>query len=157
MAVPYKLYQNNRTNSTTQGQWYARATHYGILTTDEIVDSITQETTLTDVEVIGVIRALLRHIRTGLRNGKRVRLDKFGSFKTGLKSTPAVSAKAFNPSQNIKSLHVIFQPAVLVNSDKKRYKSMLSGVTVEEMKAYAVDKSEPADDPTDDDDYQDGE
>lgn len=143
MAVPYKLYQNMREGSTTRGKWYARATNYGTLTTDALASQIEAATTLTKPDIVACIAAFLQYIRDGLRDGKRVQLASFGSFKVGMKTTPADSAKDFTASTNVKSLHVIFQPAIEVSSDRKRVKSLLTGVKVEEMQAYSVDKTEP--------------
>ena len=142
MAVPYKLYKNMREGSTTKGKWYARATNYGTLTTDKLAGQIEAATTLTKPDIVACIAAFLQYIRDGLRDGKRVQLDKFGSFKVGMKTTPAETAKDFSASTNVKSLHVIFQPAIEVSSDRKRVKSLLTGVKVEEYGGYNVDKEE---------------
>ena len=143
MPVPYKLYKNTRAGSKTENKWYARATNYGILTTDKLASQIESATTLTKPDIVACIAAFLQYIRDGLRAGQRVKLDKFGSFKVGMKTTPADSAKDFSATTNVKSLHVIFQPAVEVSADGKRTKSLLSGVKVEEMQTYNVDKEQP--------------
>lgn len=143
MPVPYKLYKNTRAGSKTENKWYARATNYGILTTDKLASQIESATTLTKPDIVACIAAFLQYIRDGLRAGQRVKLDKFGSFKVGMKTTPADSAKDFSATTNVKSLHVIFQPAVEVSADRKRTKSLLSGVKVEEMQTYNVDKEQP--------------
>ena len=143
MPVPYKLYKNTRAGSKTEGKWYARATHYSILDTDKLASQIESATTLTKPDIVACIAAFLQYIRDGLRAGQRVKLDKFGSFKVGMKTTPADSAKDFSATTNVKSLHVIFQPAVEVSADGKRTKSLLSGVKVEEMQTYNVDKEQP--------------
>lgn len=143
MPVPYKLYKNTRAGSKTEGKWYARATHYSILDTDKLASQIESATTLTKPDIVACIAAFLQYIRDGLRAGQRVKLDKFGSFKVGMATTPADSAKDFTATTNVKSLHVIFQPAVEVSADGKRTKSLLSGVKVEEMQAYNVDKEQP--------------
>jgi len=143
MPVPYKLYKNTREGSKTQGKWYARATHYSILDTDKLASQIESATTLTKPDIVACIAAFLQYIRDGLRAGQRVKLDKFGSFKVGMATTPADSAKDFSATTNVKSLHVIFQPAVEVSADGKRTKSLLSGVKVEEYGSYNVDKEQP--------------
>jgi predicted histone-like DNA-binding protein len=143
MPVPYKLYKNTRAGSKTEGKWYARATHYSILDTDKLASQIESATTLTKPDIVACIAAFLQYIRDGLRAGQRVKLDKFGSFKVGMATTPADSAKDFTATTNVKSLHVIFQPAVEVSADRKRTKSLLSGVKVEEMQTYNVDKEQP--------------
>lgn len=147
MPVKYKLHQDNRKNAMNKGKWFGRVA-YGAkdtLSTDALVEAITQETTLTDVEVIGVIRALLRHIRNGLRNGQKVQLEKFGTFKVGMSTSGADTPKKFNVANNVKSLRLIFQPYVItekVNGKNVRLKSLLSGVTVTEMGKYDIDSDD---------------
>ena len=143
MPVPYKLYKNTRAGSKTEGKWYARATHYSILDTDKLASQIESATTLTKPDIVACIAAFLQYIRDGLRAGQRVTLDKFGSFKVGMKTTPAETAKDFSATTNVTSVHVIFQPAVEVSADGKRTKSLLSGVKVEEYGSYNVDKEQP--------------
>ncbi len=142
MPVPYRLYVNNRKESPTKGMWYARACYYGQKTTDELADDIAAATTLTKTDIVACITAFLHYINVALQQGQRVTLDKFGSFKVGIKTSPAESAKAFNPTKNVKSLHVIFQPAVYATADHKRFKSLLTGVKVEEYGSYHVDKGD---------------
>lgn len=146
MAVPYKLYQDVREESTTQGKWYARATYYGKLTTDQLADKIEAATTLTKTDIVACITAFLQYVNEGLQSGQRVVLEKFGAFRVGMKTTPADTAKEWTPSKNLKSLHIIFQPAVQVDADKKRRKSLLTGVKVEEMQGYNKPKEEDGDD-----------
>lgn len=81
-----------------------------------------------------MINALETEIGYGLSDGKRVVLDGFGSFKVGLTTTPADSAKKFT-SANIKGMHVIFLPATEMEQGK-RVKNMLKGVKAEEMTEY---------------------
>ena len=143
MPVPYKLYKNTRAGSKTENMWYARATYYGTLDTDKLASQIESATTLTKPDIVACIAAFLQYIRDGLRAGQRVKLDKFGSFKVGMKTSPADTAKDFSATTNVKSVHVIFQPAVEVSADGKRTKSLLSGVRVEEYGGYNVDKEQP--------------
>lgn len=134
MSVKYRKVVNNRKNSKTQGKVYGRAVVDGVIDTKEIARKINKRCTLTEPDIIAVINALETEIGYGLSDGKRVVLDGFGSFKVGLTTTPADSAKKFT-SANIKGMHVIFLPATEMEQGK-RMKNMLKGVKAEEMTEY---------------------
>lgn len=134
MSVKYRKVVNNRKNSKTKGKVYGRAVVDGVIDTKEIAGKISKRCTLTEPDIIAVINALETEISYGLADGKRVVLDGFGSFKVGLTSTPADSAKKFT-SANIKGMHVIFLPATEMEQGK-RVKNMLKGVKAEEMTEY---------------------
>lgn len=134
MSVKYRKVVNNRKNSKTQGKVYGRAVVDGVIDTKEIAGKISKRCTLTEPDIIAVINALETEIGYGLADGKRVVLDGFGSFKVGLTTTPADSAKKFT-SANIKGMHVIFLPATEMEQGK-RVKNMLRNVKAEEMTEY---------------------
>ena len=134
MSVKYRKVVNNRKNSKTEGKVYGRAVVDGVIDTKEIAGKISKRCTLTEPDIIAVINALETEISYGLADGKRVVLDGFGSFKVGLTTTPADSAKKFT-SANIKGMHVIFLPATEMEQGK-RVKNMLKGVKAEEMTEY---------------------
>lgn len=134
MSVKYRKVVNNRKNSKTKGKVYGRAVVDGVIDTKEIPRKINKRCTLTEPDIIAVINALETEIGYGLSDGKRVVLDGFGSFKVGLTTTPADSAKKFT-SANIKGMHVIFLPATEMEQGK-RVKNMLKGVKAEEMTEY---------------------
>lgn len=134
MSVKYRKVVNNRKNSKTKGKVYGRAVVDGVIDTKEIARKINKRCTLTEPDIIAVINALETEIGYGLSDGKRVVLDGFGSFKVGLTTTPADSAKKFT-SANIKGMHVIFLPATEMEQGK-RVKNMLRNVKAEEMTEY---------------------
>lgn len=144
MSVKYRKVVNNRKNSKTEGKVYGRAVVDGVIDTKEIAGKISKRCTLTEPDIIAVINALETEISYGLADGKRVVLDGFGSFKVGLTTTPADSAKKFT-SANIKGMHVIFLPATEMEQGK-RVKNMLRNVKAEEMTEYTgLDNSKATD------------
>lgn len=134
MSVKYRKVINNRKNSPTKGKIYGRAVAGEELYIKEIATNISSRCTLTEPDIIAVINALETEVAKGLAQGRRVVLEGFGAFKIGLTTTPADTAKQFTAS-NVKSMHVIFQPAIEMDQGK-RIKSMLKGVRVEEMPTY---------------------
>lgn len=134
MSVKYRKVINNRKNSPTKGKVYGRAVSGEELYIKEIASNISGRCTLTEPDIIAVINALETEVSKGLAQGRRVVLEGFGAFKVGLTTTPADTAKQFTVN-NVKSMHVIFQPAIEMDQGK-RIKSMLKGVRVEEMPTY---------------------
>lgn len=73
-------------------------------------------------------------ISANIADGNKVVLDEFGSFKLGIRTSPAESAKKFT-SANIKNMYVIYSPYTVMDQGK-RVKPMLSGIKMEEMTEY---------------------
>ena len=134
MSVKIRKVVNNRKGSKTQGKVYGRAVVSDTINTKKLCQNIRDRCTLTEPDVVAVVSALITEVSGQLALGNRVVLDGFGSFKVGLSSTPADSAKKFT-SANIKCLRVIFQPAnEMING--KRVKTLLKEVRVEELAEY---------------------
>lgn len=140
MAVKYKIYQSNREGSY-KGKWYARALHDGTVTTDDIADTIQNNCSVKRSDVLAVISELVEVMGTQLQNSMKVKLDRFGTFKIGLATTPADSAAEFSAASNIKGMHVLFAPEVTVDAKGSRQKAFITGAKVQEATQYSVDKS----------------
>lgn len=76
----------------------------------------------------------MTEISANIADGNKVVLDEFGSFKLGIRTSPAVSAKKFT-SANIKAMYIIYSPYSVMDQGK-RVKPMLSGIKMEEMTEY---------------------
>lgn len=135
MSVKYRKVKNNRQGSATKGKIYGRAVVSDVIHTKKIAEKVSQRCTVTEPDILAVINALETEIAYNLSLGNRVVLDGFGSFKVGITTTPADTAKKFTAA-NIKGMHVIFAPAIEMEQGK-RIKSMLRGVKAEEMTEYA--------------------
>ena len=150
MAVKYKLYQNTREGSDQYGLWYARAAYdkSDEISTNELCRQISAATTLTPTDVKACVASFLYYINENLRNGKKVKLDTLGTFKVGIRTSPAKTAKEFTANTNVKGTKILFMPATSENATNyNRVKGLLEGVKVMEDGAYHVDKSEPQPDP----------
>ena len=76
----------------------------------------------------------MTEISANIADGNKVVLDNFGSFKLGIRTSPAVSAKKFTQA-NIKAMYIIYSPYSVMDQGK-RVKPMLSGIKMEEMTEY---------------------
>ena len=107
-----------------------------------LTEIMQENCTVKKSDVRAVLTELVSTMKTSLQNGMRVKLDGFGSFKIGMSTKAADSAKEFSVGKNIKGLRVIFQPEVHIDAVHKRTKTFLAGCTVKEADPYEVDKSE---------------
>ena len=141
MAVNYKLYQCTR-EGKFKNMWYARATHNGTVDTEQLATIMQANCTVKRSDIVAVLTELVEVMTEQLQNSMRVKLDGFGTFKIGISSSPAESAKEFGQG-NIRGLHVLFQPEgkrdVGTNTMQRTF---LKAVKVREASLYNVDKGE---------------
>lgn len=131
MSVKYKLYQDNRKNSKTRGKFYARAVVSDVANLETISKEIEENTSAKQADVYAVLRELVYVMARHMRNGDRVVLDGFGSFKVGLKTKPAETAEKFNAAVNIVGTRVNFQPETHWKvGAPARTRAFLSGIEV---------------------------
>lgn len=130
----FRKVKNNRKNSPTRGMIYGRAVVNRVVHTSAIAKNITERCTVTEPDILAVINALMTEISANIAEGNKVVLDNFGSFKLGIRTSPAVSAKKFT-SANIKNMYVIYTPYTVMDHGK-RVKPMLSGIKMEELTEY---------------------
>ena len=142
MAVKYKLYQNTKEESPTFGKWYGRATHDSSVDIKQISRDIEEKCTLTESDVRAVIIELIKQMKKHLCAGEKVVLEDFGTFKVGIRTSPAESAKEFSAATNVKGLHVNFLPATTTGANKKRIITMIEGCQVREYGDYHVEKED---------------
>ena len=130
----FRKVKNNRKNSPTRGMIYGRAVVNSVVHTSAIAKKITERCTVTEPDILAVINALMTEISANIAEGNKVVLDNFGSFKLGIRTSPAVNAKKFTQA-NIKNMYVIYTPYTFMDHGK-RVKPMLSGIKMEEMTEY---------------------
>lgn len=130
------MYQLKNSSSKRNGYWYARAAQIGTADTKDLAVRIGERCTVTEADILAVISALVNEMTHNLKNGMRVKLDGFGSFKIAIRSTGVKEVKDFSAAKNIKCPHVIFQPETHVGADKMRIKNFVAGVKVEELDKY---------------------
>lgn len=138
MSVFYKLYQDNRDNSTHRGMWYGRAKHIDTVTTEQLADEMQENCTVKRSDILAVISELVTTMQKKLQQSMAVKIDRLGTFKIGLNTTPAPSAKEFTATKNVKGTHLLFQPETKIDKNGYRQRAMLVGVSVKELPKNAV-------------------
>uniref|UniRef100_A0AB33JB12 HU domain-containing protein n=2 Tax=unclassified Prevotella TaxID=2638335 RepID=A0AB33JB12_9BACT len=141
MAVNYKLYQCKRAGKFN-GKWYARAVHNGVIGTDELAEIMQRNCTLKKSDIKAVLTELVEVLQDELQNSKRVRLDGLGSFKLGISSSAAETAKDYSPVKHVRGVHVLFMPESKADAgSRKRSKVLVNGTRLAELTSYNVDKT----------------
>ena len=140
MSVFYRLHQDKSVGTKRSGKWYARAVSTSVINTRQLADIMQRNCTVKRSDILAVIDELVETMRDQLQDSKRIKLDGFGSFKIGVRSIGANSAKEFSVSENIKGMRVIFSPERSTDASGNRTKQFLQGIKVEELPKNAVSK-----------------
>ena len=135
MSVKYKKVQSNMKGNSSFGKWYGKAVVSDVVDVDLLSSNIGNRCTVTKPDIVAVISALVDEMKAQLQMGNRVVLDGFGSFKVGMSTKPAETAKEFT-ANNVKRLRVLFLPTTNQTSEGKRNIAILEGCRVEEMASY---------------------
>lgn len=148
MAVFYRLYQENRKSSKFNGQWYARAVHTNTVNIDDLADEMQANCTVKRADIVAVLSELVETMKAHLQMSHRVKLDRLGTFKLGISTSPAQQVKDFSPNTNVKGVHVLFQPETKVEKDKTRVKALINGCKVKELPKNDVTDDEEENTPS---------
>lgn len=111
MSVNYSLAHMSTEpgNPDAPKKYYAKMQAKDAVTLDQIAEDIAYSTTLTDSDVLAVIRAFIKQMNKHLANGMIVRAENLGSFQLQLQSTGTETAKEFK-STNITGVTIQFRP-----------------------------------------------
>lgn len=141
MSVFYRLHQDKSKNTVRSGKWYARAVPTAVINTRQLAEIMQRNCTVKKSDILAVLDELVETMRDQMQDSKRVKLDGFGSFKIGISSNGAESAKDFTASGNIRSMHVVFTPERSTDAAGNRIKQFLQGAKAEELPLNGVEKS----------------
>ena len=141
MSVFYRLHQDKSLNTKRSGKWYARAVPMAMINTRQLAEIMQRNCTVKKSDILAVLDELVETMRDQMQDSKRVKLDGFGSFKIGISSNGAESAKDFTASGNIRSMHVVFTPERSTDAAGNRIKQFLQGAKAEELPLNEVEKS----------------
>lgn len=113
MAINYSIAKmaNPLDRESGEYKFYAKAQANGSVGINELAEEIAYATTLTDGDVLNVIRALVKRINMHIGNGQIVKLENLGSFQAQLRSEGAVSEELFKPTM-IRKVTLQFRPGI---------------------------------------------
>ena len=140
MSVFYRLHQDQSVGTKRSGKWYARMVPTSCINTRQLAEIMQRNCTVKKADILAVLDELVETMRDQLQDSKRVKLDGFGSFKIGISSKGARSAKAFTVADNIKGMHIVFTPERSTDAAGNRVKQFLQGAKCEELPENKVEK-----------------
>lgn len=112
MAIHYSVTaMKNPHDPEAPQKFYAKAQAAGVIEINELAEDIAYSTTLTDGDVLNVIRALVKQINKHIAKGEIVRLENLGTFQAQLSSNGAETEELFNESM-IRKIRLQFRPGL---------------------------------------------
>ena len=110
-AVPMK----NPQKRDESPRYYALAQARSTVDINYIADEIAYSSSLTEGDVLNVLRGLIKITQKHLADGDIVSLGDFGTFQLAVSTkTPTDNEKDFT-AQNINKAHIRFRPGVMLN------------------------------------------
>lgn len=111
MAVPYRITKRrNNLKSTKEEQYILQAVTKKTVDLDRICYEISNECTLAESDVVGVVMALQKRLIDNLDQGNAVDLGYLGKFKIGFKGTAAPKPELLS-KDNIVKFNLNYQPS----------------------------------------------
>ena len=111
MAINYCVVgmQNPLDRESGEIKYYPKAQASGSVGINELAEEISS--TLTDGDVLNVIRALVKRINMHIANGQIVKLENLGSFQAQLQSHGSATEDTYSPSL-IRKVTLQFRPGI---------------------------------------------
>ena len=116
MAINYSIAAYKKPGDMEgTAKYYAKAQASGTVEINELADDIAYSTTLTDGDVLNVIRALIKQINRNIAKGEIVKLENLGTFQAQIRSNGSETSEDFNESY-IRQVHLQFRPGLGLQS-----------------------------------------
>lgn len=147
MKLIYQKYQNKNEQSTAYNKWYGRVVINETVGIEQLASRMQDNCTVKRADILAVLSELGPTIRDLLQDSKRVSIPYLGAFKLGITTTGAETPKKFTVKENVKGVHVIFQPETHVTVDGKRVKDLVKDCRLAEDQSYLSPEDEEDENP----------
>lgn len=111
MAINYSVARMKNPAEPDVYKYYPKAQANGSVDINELAEEIAYATTLTDGDVLNVIRALVKRINLHIANGQIVKLENLGSFQAQIRSDGADTEDTYSTSL-IRKVTLQFRPGI---------------------------------------------
>lgn len=111
MAINYSVARMKNPAEPDVYKYYPKAQANGSVDINELAEEIAYATTLTDGDVLNVIRALVKRINIHISNGQIVKLENLGSFQAQIQSEGSATEETYSPSL-IRKVSLQFRPGI---------------------------------------------
>ena len=121
MAVNYAVMKTRNPKGVEGTDYFhGRAVKTSDYDFEDLADDVQTSTTVTEADVLGVLRAMKGYIVKALLAGRVVVLNDIGRFQIALKgkcySAESLQDKEFSPSSMIKGHRIVFRPEAKLKS-----------------------------------------
>ena len=142
MPINYSV--NPRRNPSEKGtppKFYAKVQTRGTVNFDSLAEDIAYATTLTDGDVLNVLRALIKQVKKHLADGKIVSLDALGSFQFQISGKGALTEEEYNTNL-IQKVRIQYRPGRLVREVQNLTNLQFKKVAPIKRKSTATEEEE---------------
>ncbi|MBE6292815.1 MAG: hypothetical protein E7091_10480 [Bacteroidales bacterium] len=121
MAVNYAVMKTKNPNGIEGTDYFhGRAVKTSDYDFEDLAGDVQMSTTVTEADVLGVLRAMKGYIVKALLAGRVVVLNDIGRFQIGLKgkcyTAETMQAEGFTPASMIKGHRIVFRPDAKLKS-----------------------------------------
>ena len=120
MAVNYAVMKTRNPKNPDVDYFHGRAVKTSDYDFEDLAGDVQMSTTITEADVLGVLRAMKGYIVKALLAGRVVVLNDIGRFQIALKgkcySAESLQDKEFSPSSMIKGHRIVFRPEAKLKS-----------------------------------------
>ena len=131
-AVQYVIYQNKSSREKVANLYFARVRSLGTINLDGLAEHIEADSKVEKATVVQVIQALVKQMQELVLSGYSLKLDDFGIFRLGVRSTGAESVAKFSVTKNISDIHMNFLPV-------GKLREVMSMAKLTQAKTYTID------------------
>lgn len=126
MAQPFTAKKTELKIGPRKGEtvYYAQAYYFGTISTQQVAAQISQESALTQADVIGVIERMAYFCKSHAALGYRIKIDGMGMFYNELLTTGSVTKEEEVTSRLIKCIRPAFSPEYNIVNKSFRYALM---------------------------------
>jgi len=128
----YRKYQDQSSNEAKNGKWYGRVVISETVEIEQLAAKMQDNCTVKRADILAVLSELGPTMRDLLQDSKRVRIPYLGAFKLGISTIGAESEEKFT-NQNVKGVHVLFQPSSHKLANGNRVKDFVDDCSVMEL------------------------
>ena len=137
MAVNYAVMKTKNPNGEPGTDYFhGRAVKTSDYDFQDLADDVQMSTTVTEADVLGVLRAMKGYIVKALLAGRVVVLNDIGRFQIGLKgkcyTKATMDEEGFTPASMIKGYRIVFRPEAKLKS------AIASGLTLKRVSSEAL-------------------
>ena len=113
MSIRYRITKRSNNIATEKKtNFIMQAVSTGTIDINRLSYEISNECTLSKVDVKAVLFALGEKLEFHLKEGKTIDIENIGKFKIGFKSVAAANEQDLTPKKSILKYHLNFQPSV---------------------------------------------